>query len=226
MFALNISEILKQQETPAFLKEIVRDYQSNGQVTVGGWIKTAATLDLLSTMTAINGIIAEKHSEGQMLGQYPPKAIGSVLTVVDVFSLGEGLDIKPDTRPTAKRLMLLESYVAMELLKRRGFDMRLHYENMSMNEEYDETSDRPIVDSSAEDCKLGEQLKYLASKTGVSMLNEIPGFLAKGKRSGNYSEASASAEEMDDVTDEDQESDDQKPSQSIWDRARSLFKKP
>ena len=143
MFSVDYTKVLQDVETPSYLKELVRSIQQKGNGTVGAWIKGVSTFDLIniSLISAymMEGDPREKakfaNDELPINSTIPLCVLRSQPLLVNVLASAEGLDVASSIGVMSRRLMLLDKYIGIELLKRKGINLRVKYENMSLSED-------------------------------------------------------------------------------------------
>jgi hypothetical protein len=173
---LNLEKAKNLPDFPSFAKDVINSLEKNGALSIGGWLRTVPTLDLVAISAANKAAMTISPDGNPKLGDLPQSAGHFALLLVDLFSIGEGLDIAQSSLAVTTRFRIFDSYICMELLKRKGFDIRPVYENLSLNDQRDENSDKPIADHTAADCKLGEQIKTVFSgAVGATNLSELLG---------------------------------------------------
>lgn len=154
MFRINYDKILVDKETPAFVKDLVRSIQSKGMIHPGHWIQNLSTTDLLAIGYSIKQVKKgppPMDPSDDRPGDLPIQVGGVFIFLVDILSSAESLDIVHEGQVFKTRASLLESYINMELMKRRGFDVKVFYSNMSLNEEEGtEESKLPIFEEGPE----------------------------------------------------------------------------
>jgi hypothetical protein len=142
MDMIDYDGVMADRECPAYIKNLVRVIKDKGNTTVGTWIQTVSTIDLLSI------------SAGELIGhESKPRADifrKSFMLLVDILSAAEGLDLIEEGNELGDHIRsgLLSSYISFELIKRKGIDIKIFYENMSLNEDFSGDLNNPIVEES------------------------------------------------------------------------------
>lgn len=171
-YHLNLDKVLKSPDIPIFIKSLIETLQGKGNVTVGSWIKNSSTLDLIAATTAASQLLsneppnfsANRFNLAPSLGKYPLSVPSSFMLLADILTTAEGIDLTlhenpddPRTDDTIGRLSLLDTFITMELLRRKGFDVKIHHDNMSLStDSKDPSLDSKIMEAGP---TLNEQLK-------------------------------------------------------------------
>lgn len=151
---INYDTYLQDKETPSYMKDLIKDIQTTGSTTVGGWIKKLSTFDLCHISMASEYSLASFASKNpdEFLRTESMVDIRNQFILTDILADAEGLDPTRHPIKVLKRMALLDQYLRLELLKRRGINLELFYRNMSLNEDMSSPdSTNPIVQFN-EDC--------------------------------------------------------------------------
>jgi hypothetical protein len=169
MYVIDYDYILGQKETPAVVRNLIHQVKKNGAVSVGEWVKSQSTLDLISISSAAEMLSSLPSAIKSPIGFLPVEVAHSFIILTDVLSSAEGLEIS-GVKKTRLRAYLLQSYISMEILKRRGFEFEIFYNNMSLSEDVSDIgSTRPIADGKA----LAEQMKFHVGSENLSDIGKI-----------------------------------------------------
>lgn len=168
-------------EIPAYIKVLIGELQSKGYLSIGKWLSKIATGDLLSVMLSADELKFRNVPSKRPLIVIPHIVGDSFLLIMDLMSIGEGLEITRNKIEMPKRLNLLDSYVKAELFKRRGIPMPLVYKKMSLD--LDPNDDSIIKPGGKEELlKALEELigkKLIPKKEGERNLEEEEKDLSK-----------------------------------------------
>lgn len=131
---MDYDKILIDKEQPSYLKDLVRKLKDKGHVSVGNWLQMTSTTDLISAMNSCKEL-RSPLPETVKVGALPPSVAGAFVSLLNLLSTGEGLDITVGIEAFIVRAKYLESYIASELLTRRGFDIKIQYTKLTLTEE-------------------------------------------------------------------------------------------
>lgn len=175
MVQLNYDKILADKEMPSFIKDLVRALQFKGLVHIGHWIKNLSTVDLLSISNSCKQVRKGPpplDPKDDLVGDLPVQVAGSYIFLVDILAAAEGLDIVHEMGTFKTRATLLESFVSVETLKRRKFDINVFYENMSLSEDLnEEEKGKPVFEVGPE---FKEQLAKSLMRELVNAMDKVP----------------------------------------------------
>lgn len=141
MYSINYDAVLSSKHTPAYIKQLVKDIQRNGGITIGHWLKELSTIDLINAVNASEAFIGRR-------GPDPFTDIlfkTSFILLVDVLCSGEGLDPAPSSNSIMDRGSLLDIYLICELLSRKGLDIRIKYDRLSLNDDVKDPSGKEKI---------------------------------------------------------------------------------
>lgn len=172
MPTINYEQVLKLPDLPGVITSLIKQIQNKGGTTVGTWLKNTSTLDLVAIQFAIREFHKLKNSSevdfrpnAQETREYPytPKSVIATLPLlVDILSCAEGLEIASSSDSIFSRAILLEEFISIEILRRRGLKVEILYSNMTLNDDIDsESATKPIFKFEKE-CK-DQVLKALSS---------------------------------------------------------------
>lgn len=135
MYMLNYESIISNQEIPSYIKVLAKKVQTSGGTTLGTWIKNVASADLLSAYNSSLLIKSQQFVEPKPIGELPFSIASSFLTLLDVLSSGEGLDLTETKDSTKVRFNILQTVVSLEMFKRRGLHVPMKYELLTLSED-------------------------------------------------------------------------------------------
>jgi hypothetical protein len=218
-YHLNLEKISSISDTPEFIKGLIKLIKSNGHITVGSWLKTVATLDLMAaSFAAVSmrtnlppapGSLSSAKDDEVMrktdrIGDLPFSVPSSFIILTDLLATGEGIDLSfqevpggPGSGGTLDRIKILEMYISLEMLKRKGFDIIIHYDRMSLGSD-EESSDAIIVDYGS---KFNDQIsnERNALSSNLTTLSRKISSPLKSRNSGSTSDPSKNGGETDGI---------------------------
>jgi hypothetical protein len=133
MLMLNLDSVLQSVETPAFVKEAVRELKKKGGLTVGNFVQTMSTVDIDSALDCCE--IMFQKLQGAKGPVFLDASAEGFLILAEVLSIGEGLDLTEDMKVLSSRLNNLKIYLTVESMKRQKLPFTVLYENMSLGED-------------------------------------------------------------------------------------------
>ena len=190
MQSVNYDYILQEKETTSVVKDLVREVKSKGQHSVGEWIKKLATGDIefLSLSSAcvvddprfefISGSGNNSPFHRGALSPMPAskEQLRTVIVLVDVLAAAEGLEPAFFPSPIAKkRIILLDRYLSVEMIKRKGIPLKLTYSKFTLNEDVgDVLTDKSIVEIDGESRQQMKETLLKALKNMGPLGNDFP----------------------------------------------------
>lgn len=134
MFVINYDKILEDKEMPIIIKDLAREIKKRGAIHVGEWIRSLSTADLWYLNETAHEFF---HVNNQLRSRKKPdqlsQSVSNVMIVLtDVLSCAESIDVN-DISEVPQRIKLLSNYISSELLVRKGVNIRIKYESMTLD---------------------------------------------------------------------------------------------
>lgn len=153
MISINLQAMLKNREVPAYVKDAIRCIMDRGGCTVGSYLKKVSTSDIRAALTSCDHLFDILSSpEKASAGFKTDGRTEGIITLMDVLSTGEALEISSSTSTLKDRFNALKILLGVEQLSRQKPDLEVLYQNLTLD--VDRSSEVPIAK-----CK-GRELKY------------------------------------------------------------------
>lgn len=175
MLGLKFDNILRDRDVPCLIKDLVHKLKSNGNITVGPWVRDLSLVDLLSIQKmgrmareASQYLLSQSDIKADPIGDIPFVTQSMFYLLVDILSQGEGLELEVSSEEMALRAVNLENLVETEILIRKGFSLELQYDKISISAESLPRDYLKVPDLSV---AMDEVVRALAS-TGMKVENK------------------------------------------------------
>lgn len=134
---INLDRILEDREAPAFIKEAARKILKTGMLSVGEFIKDLSTVDMVSAIGMAECLFDDMLKSQALVGTGEKLQLDAIsdayLLLVEVLSVGEGLDISELARVLTPRLNRLKVFLKIEQIHRSTPVTKIHYDQMSLD---------------------------------------------------------------------------------------------